>query len=130
MVVVVGLQPENSWLDLVNVKLPVDPTHTSVTFNPSISDGSFNRLEIAFSFPSTELKLSTYSHHFLFTSSFGVAGTGFLGKNNYDLDYLPGASSSTSLKIQLRTYAQTTLRTIFWGVLVLNQAAQHSTLLF
>lgn len=85
MVVVIGYQAENDWLDVINVKLPLNPADTQVTFTGYSAPNSF--LERTFSFPSAESILSSYSRHLLFKTSFGVEGTGLNGDNYFFLTY-------------------------------------------
>ena len=81
MVVVIGYQPENDWLDVINAKLPVDPAQTQVTF--TYSDTTYKGLDWTFSLSHT--RLSSFNNYLRFTTSFGIEGIGSNGNNAFSL---------------------------------------------
>ena len=100
MVVVIGYQAENDWLDVINVKLPTNPAQTSVAFDSNTSNTKW--MNKVFSFPTS--RLASYTHHFIFTTSFGVEGIGFNGNNRFEIYKGSGSTTSTSLQITISAY--------------------------
>ncbi len=94
MVVVIGYQPENNWLDVINFKLPTN------------LDESYVRLNIAckcLEATSSSSLLSTFTDFPIFTTSFGIEGNGYKWYGVKYFDLYPWRKSSNTLTIRLQT---------------------------